>query len=327
MISRIRPTLRFAAGALFFLAVCTAALWGRPTRKQEERFRKHLYTLAGETFAGRGSQTVHDTMAVDYIRDYLGGLEGMEFLFGDGLQPFTSHSRDGRVSSFNVGAILDGSDPDRADEIVVVGAHYDHMGWQVEDFKEKILYGADDNASGTAMVLELARYFSAHRSELKRSVAFLFFGAEEKGLVGSNWFLDHPPFEKETIFAMVNMDMVGRLTTERGLRVIGTGSSPEMDRIVRTTPPEPLVRLTKIHYIADNEAASDHQPFFKAGIPVLFFNTGSHTDYHRSTDIPQTINYYGMALIHDYAKDVILRLANEETVTRNKPAIHDQMHE
>jgi Zn-dependent M28 family amino/carboxypeptidase len=290
-------------------------------RRLEADFRQYVGTLAGERMAGRAAGSPGDTLAVIFLRDFLAGRRGIEPLFDGGIQPFTAESRQGRVRSFNVAGLIEGSDPVLRQQIVLIGAHYDHMGREIDDLtsKEELLYGADDNASGTAMVMELARRLARDRKQLKRSVMIVFFGAEEAGLLGSRHLIENLPVERERIVCMVNFDMVGRLTTERGLEVIGPGSGTELPERVRSVP-VPFAPLAGVKIIAPIEGASDHLPFYRAGIPAFTLITGVHADYHRAGDTADLVNYSGMALIYRYARAILDGLTVEAWPVTFQPA-------
>jgi hypothetical protein len=290
-------------------------------RRLEADFRQYVGTLAGEQMAGRPAGSSGDTLAVNYLRDFLAGQRGIELLFDDGIQPFTAEGRQGRIQSFNVVGLIEGSDPMLRQEIVMIGAHYDHMGWEINDLtgKKELLYGADDNASGTALVMELARRLAKDRNRLKRSVIIAFFGAEEAGLLGSRHLSRNLPVERERIVCMVNFDMVGRLTTERGLEVIGLGSGVElMERVGSMSVP--FAPLAAVKTIAPIEGASDHLPFYRLGIPAFTLITGIHTDYHGAGDTADLVNYSGMALIYRYARAILDGLAVEAWPVTFQPA-------
>ena len=173
--------------------------------------------------------------------------------------------------------------------------------------------GADDNASGDAVVLQLAKHFKKVRSP--RSIIFAFFGAEEQGLVGSKFFLEwmnkedekriNLPANKKNIVAMVNLDMVGRMR-DNAMSVSGTGTSSGFKAIV-----ENLAEQTGLHVtcIADGYGPSDHASFVAAEIPVLFLTTGGHMEYHTPGDVPSTLNYDGMQQTLEFTQELITRLA------------------
>jgi len=182
---------------------------------------------------------------------------------------------------------------------IVIGAHFDHLGLKKDG---RIFYGADDNASGTAGVLELARYLNTHRDTLNNYL-FIGFSAEEKGLLGSDYFVKHPTVPISTVRFMLNLDMIGRLGCEGNIMEIeGSGSSSAWKRVLDDTP-HPAFRIKRINAALP---FSDHDPFYQAGIPVLFFNTGLHDDYHTVTDKATTLNYDGMVEILRFAEDFVV---------------------
>ncbi len=212
-----------------------------------------------------------------------------------------------RLEDANVIGLLKGSDPQLEQEIVVIGAHYDHVGIGVDrDGTSQIFNGADDNASGTSGLLELAQYFSAHRDRIKRSLLFIAFGAEERGLIGSSHFVNHPTVPLKRIVAMVNMDMIGRLRNDT-LYLLGVNSSPVWKGLVEEANAQSNFTLRDSPGLF---GASDHVGFYNKGIPVLFFFTGMHENYHRPSDDWETLNYDGMERIVKMAASLIERIAN-----------------
>jgi aminopeptidase YwaD len=192
------------------------------------------------------------------------------------------------------------------DEYFVVGAHFDHLGWGQDGTlyrgeEPKVHHGADDNASGTAGVLELAQYFSDRK--LKHSILFIAFNGEEMGLLGSGNWVNHPTRPLANISAMFNLDMIGRrIDSTRRLNVQGTGSSPQWDMIAKKANDAYRMDLS---LIPEGEGSSDHASFYMKNIPVLFFFTGLHTDYHRPSDTVEKINITGETEIVSYIADVI----------------------
>lgn len=190
---------------------------------------------------------------------------------------------------------------------VVVGAHYDHVGITKsrtgENKSPQIHNGADDNASGTSALLELARW-AVKDTSLKYNYVFAAFSAEEKGLFGSKAFCSRPWVNNENIIYMLNMDMVGRLGCQGDtISAIGVGSSVVWDQFLDSVP-HPDFSIKKI---AGAPAYSDHAPFLKKGIPVMFFTTGLHPDYHTPNDDTEWINFKGMAELQSYMQQFILK--------------------
>jgi len=195
----------------------------------------------------------------------------------------------------NVVAGIASADPSLKDQALVLGAHFDHLGMggegsgSLQPDTVAIHHGADDNASGTAGLLELARAFAPERATLGRSVVFTFFSGEEMGTLGSGYYVNHPAVPLEKTAAMINMDMVGRLVG-KALTVNGTGTSPVWGSILDKEGADSSLTITRV---PDGYGPSDHAQFYGKGIPVLFFLTGTHADYHRPSDTWDKINYPG----------------------------------
>lgn len=223
-------------------------------------------------------------------------------------------------SSENVVGIIEGSDPDLRNQVVVFSAHYDHLGINP---KGEIFRGADDDASGTSIVVELARAFTRNPQRPRRSLLFLTVAGEEKGLLGSQYYTTNPIVPLERTMADLNIDMIGRVDTTHGRRgeehyvyVIGSNKiSAELDSLLRTANAA-TERLT-LDYTYDDDAdpeqlyrRSDHYNFARRGVPVAFFFTGLHEDYHQPSDTPEKILYDRMASIGRVIYSAAWELAN-----------------
>jgi hypothetical protein len=215
----------------------------------------------------------------------------------------------------NVIGVLEGAGP-LANETVIVGAHYDHLGFGgpfslAKNQKEpKIHYGADDNASGTTVLLELARRFAAKKKQEGRRIVFMAFSGEESGLLGSEHYCKNPLYPLADTAAMVNLDMVGRLrpdakTQKDNLIVYGTGTSKTFDGMIDGLNQKYEFQLKKV---PGGTGPSDHASFYAKKIPVLFFFTGEHADYHRPTDTAEKLNLVGMRKIADLVENVVDQL-------------------
>ncbi|HEY8460787.1 MAG TPA: M20/M25/M40 family metallo-hydrolase [Blastocatellia bacterium] len=206
------------------------------------------------------------------------------------------------VPAYNVVGVIEGSDPKLKREYIIIGAHYDHLGRGGESSlapnSSDIHHGADDNASGTAGMLELARIFSADRGRLRRSLIFIAFSAEESGLIGSKAYVNNPAAPLEDVVAMINLDMIGRLRDNK-LTVGGVGTSPEFRKLV-----ESLNRGFKLQLSEDGFGPSDHSSFYAKRIPVFFLYTGVHDDYHKPSDTADKINYEGQAKIVGFVAEI-----------------------
>lgn len=224
----------------------------------------------------------------------------------------------------NVVGVLEGSDAKLKSEVIVLGAHYDHLGRGGEGSlaarEGEIHHGADDNASGTAGLLELARLLTAEKEKMRRTVVFVAFGGEEEGLIGSSYYVQNPPLFPAQTVAMLNMDMIGRLRNG-ALNVGGVGTAAELRAIVeelnKGASPGPerfALRLSE-----DGFGPSDHSSFYARRVPVLFFFTGSHEDYHKPSDTADRVNYEGEAEILRLVRDIVYRL--QESPTRPTYAV------
>jgi len=214
----------------------------------------------------------------------------------------------------NVMAALPGSDNQLRKEWVVIGAHYDHLGLGDEHSLApsqigQIHHGADDNASGTAGVLEFARLASMHNQAFKRSILFMTFAGEENGLLGSNYFVNHSTVPLSSVAGMINMDMIGRVSNNR-LNVLGVGTSPEFKTWIEDF--NKTVGL-QLNFSASGHDGSDHISFDGKHIPILFFFSGLHSDYHRPSDTSDKINSDGAVSVLALVAMSAERLANAAT--------------
>ena len=217
--------------------------------------------------------------------------------------------------AYNVAGMIEGSDPLLKNEVIVIGAHYDHLGRGGEGSGSlaarsgEIHHGADDNASGTAGVLELARLFATQKP--KRTLVFIAFSGEEEGLLGSNYYVNHPLLPLTNTVAMINMDMIGRMKDHR-LSIGGVGTAKEW-RDIMSADAEKTFQLTLTE---DGFGPSDHSSFYAKQIPVLFFWTGTHNDYHKPSDTSEKINYDDEARILEMVARIVNRLdAADKRVT------------
>lgn len=210
-----------------------------------------------------------------------------------------------RIPVNNVIGVLEGEGPHKK-ESIVIGAHFDHLGFGGEGSlapkSKEVHNGADDNASGTAGLLELARRLGSRKQPLSRRIIFIAFNGEERGLLGSNEYVDKPLFPLEETVAMLNMDMIGRLD-ENKLTIFGTGTSKVWDSILDAAAKGTELELAKKK---EGFGPSDHASFYGKKIPVLHFFTGIHDDYHRPGDDWEKVNSSGMKTIIDVVEKVVL---------------------
>ncbi len=206
----------------------------------------------------------------------------------------------------NVIGILPGTDPTFKDEFIVIGAHMDHNGMAASGFG---YFGADDNASGTATVMELARIFASRRSELKRSLVFIAFGGEEQGLRGSKFFAANPTVPAEKICLMINFDMVGQGNGGAGFG--GRNYFPQMINEVMASLSDSALKKLSVGR-SGGMWGSDHAHFIEQGIPdFTFYSTGDHPFYHQIEDDPSQINRQSLQFVGDRASELLAKLADD----------------
>jgi hypothetical protein len=292
-------------------------------RVDVERYAAGVAWLAADERDGRGLGTDGLVEAGNWIADRFAEV-GLEPAGSDGFRlPFTAripdpadpHAEGTPVEAFNVVGRLVAGASDPLPGVIVVGAHYDHLGLggfgSLDPDNEAIHNGADDNASGTVAVIEAARRLAARSGELRRDVVFVAFSGEERGLLGSSAFVRALPegLQASDITAMLNMDMVGRLEEDR-LQVLGGESAEEWKDIVGPRCEELALDCV---IQGDGFGSSDHSSFFAAGIPVLHFFTGAHSEYHRPTDDAELIDAAGAVRIVQLIEATVGDLAGRET--------------
>jgi Zn-dependent M28 family amino/carboxypeptidase len=273
--------------------------------------KKHIYFLANDKMKGRGTGSKQADKAAKYIQKEFKKL-GLKPLGTNGYyQNFTAKVKkvvviDSVRKSKNVIGFLDNGKT----KTILIGAHYDHIGegrqGSLRDSTAvgKIHNGADDNASGVAGLLELARYFSKNNEKEPFNLLFISFGAEELGLVGSRYFVAHPTIPLENIHFMLNMDMIGRFNPQNGVAIIGYGSSPEFEPLFSKIDTSKHI---KFYTGYEGRGGSDQTSFYEKDIPVLFFHTGGHDDYHKPTDDPHKVDFVSLKRIIELEKDIIIK--------------------
>ena len=261
-----------------------------------DEVRPHIEYLASDDLRGRNG--VWAQAAARYIEDHFRKQKLLPLFDGEYLQMIPGPPReDGRKTFYgqNVGAWLPGSDPKLRDEFVIVSAHYDHLGMR----EGKIFHGADDNASGTSMMLEVARRFASQKQRPARSMVFLAFDLEEHMLWGSRWFASHAPWKMEQIKLFITADMIGRSLGNLPISTAFVMGSEHGSTLADTLDEigEPAgfnIARMGIDLIGTR---SDYGPFRDRQVPFLFFSTGEHPDYHKPTDTPEKINYEQVAAV------------------------------
>ncbi|MGA9270429.1 MAG: M28 family metallopeptidase [Lutimonas sp.] len=286
-----------------------------------EDLKEHLYLLASDVLEGRKTGEKGQEMAANYLTAYYKHLElqaPQKYPEYEQTIPAEYFNRAKGKSSENVLAYILGSD--FPEEVLVISAHYDHLGMK----GELVFNGADDNASGTSAVMEIAEAFQTaledgHRP--KRSILFLHLTGEESGLYGSKYYVSHPVFKIENTVTNLNIDMIGRVDPKHGdkpeyIYLIGSDRlSEELHELAENVNEEYFDLKLDYTFNKENDPnrfyyRSDHYNFAQMGVPVIFFFNGEHEDYHRTTDTPEKINYDLLKLRTEYIFYTAWELAN-----------------
>ncbi len=290
--------------------------------------KNHISYLSSDELEGRLTGSKGEDLAANYISEQL-KTYNLSPVKSDFIIPFTynfkmnpqdtSSSNWIEISGKNVVAYLDNG----REKTIVIGAHYDHLGRNehgnstAKDAVGLIHNGADDNASGVASLMEIARVLSINNTIEGCNFIFAFFSGEEDGLMGSKAVAKELT-DKYSIVSMINLDMVGRLDSLRNLHVGGIGTSPVFMEVLNQSNRYDFNLKTD----SSGVGPSDHTSFYKKNIPVLFFFTGTHEDYHKPTDDLEKINFDGVLSISEYVDAIVIELSEmieiPFTPTRNK---------
>lgn len=306
----------------------------KPAMVPDITMKDDISVLAHDSLYGRKTGSLYEKKAARYIAKRFAdlGLKPMgtdgffqKFTFKPSENPhqeaaFTSEMDPGSLTGENVIAYLN----NRAQNTVVIGAHYDHLGMGAEGSlyrgEPEIHNGADDNASGVAMLLHLAARLKQKGAPNNNNYLFIAFSGEEEGLLGSNYFVKNPTIDLKKATYMINMDMVGRLNDENTLAIYGVGTAPIFKELVR----ENAGKLN----IVEKESGigpSDHTSFYLVDIPVLHFFTGQHEDYHKPTDDIDKVNFEGMNVVSNYIFHLIKNLDQQKKLQFQKTKNESEM--
>lgn len=299
--------MKHFAAILAALLLCGFA-HGQDT--QRLRLEKHLYTLASDSLRGREAGTADGKKAADYIL-----AQWREMGLVPNLRPFhlpvkPQYEADAEDNFTNLVAVIEGTDPVLKDEYIVIGAHYDHIGVQ----GGKIHNGADDNASGSSCLIEIARQLLAKRDQLKRSVIICAYDAEEKGLFGSKAHVNELRQNNmlDRVKLMMSVDMVGWYKANGELVLEGTGTLRDRNELLS---PDKLGVDLKVRFKPFENSlftATDTEPYAKAGIPTLAVTTGLKSPYHKPEDDADLIDYEGLDRIADYLTAVTIAASRHD---------------
>lgn len=295
------------AAGLFLIAVISCSN-SRNQQTATEILTEHIEWLAADEREGRLAGTIREAESANYISD-LFSKYGLIPLGDEGtwLQHFIltgpvsqSLGIENHIAR-NVIGMVEGTK--KPGQFIILGAHFDSQGRggvisMHEDTVPAIHNGADDNASGTAGLIYLANRFAEYPPEI--SILFIAFSGEEVGLQGARYFTEHMEIEKDSVLAMINLDMIGRMEEDK-LTIFGTGTADIWEKLLEETEQDSL----NISLAPGGSGASDHAAFYEAGIPVLHYFTGTHADYHRESDTVDKINTEGMERVLNHVENVI----------------------
>ncbi len=308
--------------ALILLAACNTPELVKEPISLIVDYTADVTFLADDSLEGREVGTPGELKAANYIAERMkeNGLapKGDDNTY---FQVFTRKMKAHPHDTLNIGNTIEGRNvvgfiDNGSEKTVVIGAHYDHLGYGEEhslsDSAGQIHNGADDNASGVAAMLGLAKKFKGQK--LKTNVLFIAFTGEEKGLWGSNYFVKNSPIPASEMAYMVNMDMVGRLDSNRRLAIFGIGTSP----LFKPALDSCNIFGFQSKFDSSGMGPSDHTSFYLQDVPVLHFFTGQHKDYHKPTDDTEFINFEGIEMVADYIESIVINLNGYDSIPFRK---------
>ena len=274
-----------------------------------ERLAYHVHLLAADSLEGRSPGTPGSEIAMRYIADHFETFGVQPYVDGSYFQPFQLRHASVNLNATNVIGVVQGHDSRLRNEYIVIGAHYDHIGyWPDRSGDERVFNGADDNASGTAMVMELARYFAENPEKTARTLIFIAFDAEEIGLRGAYHFVEHSGLDDiSAIRLMFSLDMVGMYSANNGAHLKGIGAVSGGSLLATRLSSRHDLRLRNTS--ADIERRTDTWAFAEAGIPAAHLFTGTKSPYHQPQDTADLLDYEGMARLTTYMQELISELS------------------
>lgn len=274
-----------------------------------EWLRKHVYTLAHDSMRGRNAGSKENLVAAHYIVNQFQKIGIKPFFDSTYFQDFFIHTN---VACLNIIGIIEGSDSLLKNEYIIIGAHFDHIGYKLMGDSVVVYNGADDNASGTAALIELARMLKEKEGFLKRSVLLVAFDAEEQGLYGSKHLATQMPIENITL--MVSMDMIGYLKKSKQLYLKGVATIKNGKKLIESIEKPEHLTLQTERFELSVFGATDTEPFAKLKVPTLHLTTGLKSPYHKPEDDADRIDYVGLALITEFMLPFVEEFANNEKI-------------
>ena len=311
---------------LFFYTVLqTALFYGVSQSETQVTYKTDIEFLASDKLKGREAGSPSEKKAAAYVElrfKALGlspkgdkGTYIQTFEFTEKAHPHSTEQGKPKTGR-NVVAYKDNG----KQYTIIIGAHFDHLGMGAQGTlytgEPAVHNGADDNASGVAMLLHLAQKLNA---DSRFNYLYIAFSGEEKGLFGSSWYAKNPTISMEQVTCMINMDMVGRYDTDKGIAVYGVGTSPGWGNLLAAA------NTTNLKLVIDSSGIgpSDHTSFYLRDKPVLHFFTGQHSDYHKPSDDADKINYAGMEIVEQFIERILLALPAESKLEFTKTKEQD----
>lgn len=280
---------------------------------------KHVNTLASESLLGRGFGTPQGKLAAEYIAQQMENA-GIAPLHGSYFHPFSHREGILNIEGINVAGIIPGNDPLLKNEYIVLGAHFDHLGWKISEGDTVVYNGADDNASGTAALIEIGRNMAVSKASPGRSIVLVAFDGEESGLIGSTWFVENSTIPPHRIKLMFSLDMVGMYNTHGGLDMVGVKMLTDYEYVVGELAGEYGIKVTKTNKSVGQR--TDTAPFGNIGIPSIHAYTGLESPYHKPGDTADKLDYEGMAKVTNFISSTTLQLSKASTIS-NLPALDE----
>ncbi len=278
-----------------------------------KNLKRDVIFLSSDSLKGRMYGSDYEKRAAEYIEKRF-NENFVDLLYKRPGQDFIIKGDTDSIFSQNIVGVVEGWHPKYKNQYIVVGAHYDHLGYFVSKINGidslQIYRGADDNASGVAVMLEVARMVSAKSFDFKRSVIFVAFGAEEAGMLGSWYFVNRAFSPIDSVSLMLNLDMVGRAKDRDSYHAFTVVPNAHLDVLLKDVSDMPLMLNPIIE--SKDYFPSDHRSFALVGIPTILFTSKIHNDYHSIRDIPVALNYQSMEHLSHYIFNLVHSAANSD---------------
>ncbi|MCF8226697.1 MAG: M20/M25/M40 family metallo-hydrolase [Bacteroidales bacterium] len=310
-------SFKLLPGLVFIL--CNLIAYGQ--HADEQRLREIVSTLASDEYLGRGFGSKGGDMAAEYIIGEF-RASGIEPYVDGFRQDFVHRLGILNIEGANIVGIVRGNDPALSDEYVIIGAHYDHVGWKMEENDTVVYNGADDNASGVAAITEIGRLLTETSGKPGRNVIIVAFDGEESGLIGSKAFVrdfitvEDAPIQPDKVVAMFSLDMVGMYDTHGGLELNGIELIKENRNLLSAAQEIAPVEVIKTNDKIPNR--TDTAPFAAIGIPSVHTFTGTESPYHKPEDDSDLLEYEGMTLITDFLAALVGEISISEKIEKNR---------